>query len=43
MTRPRRHLCVVGDSSTVSEGSGFLKKWMAWLEEHADVRMAGMM
>jgi DNA polymerase alpha-associated DNA helicase A len=43
MTRPKRHLCVVGDSSTVGEGSEFLKKWMSWLEENADVRMAGML
>jgi DNA polymerase alpha-associated DNA helicase A len=38
MTRPRRHLCVVGDSETVGRGSAFLKAWMAHLEEHADLR-----
>ncbi|KAF9515834.1 hypothetical protein BS47DRAFT_1371885 [Hydnum rufescens UP504] len=38
MTRPRRQLCVVGDSSTVSQGSPYLKSWMKWLETHADVR-----
>jgi DNA polymerase alpha-associated DNA helicase A len=59
MTRPRRHLCIVGDSETVSRyvgflsaayemrrisilichrGSLFLKRWMAFLEEHADLR-----
>jgi len=38
MTRPRRHLCVVGDSSTVSQGSTYLKNWIKWLEAHADVR-----
>jgi DNA polymerase alpha-associated DNA helicase A len=38
MTRPRRHLCVCGDSETISKGSGFLKRWMAHLEEHSDLR-----
>ncbi|KAI0647054.1 P-loop containing nucleoside triphosphate hydrolase protein [Trametes meyenii] len=41
MTRARRHLCIVGDSSTVQHGSPFLKKWTAWLEANADVRYAG--
>ncbi|GAA5982816.1 hypothetical protein JCM11641_004634 [Rhodosporidiobolus odoratus] len=39
MTRPRRHLVVVGDSETVGKGSEFLKKWMAWLEEEALVKV----
>ncbi|BCR87501.1 putative DNA helicase [Aspergillus chevalieri] len=38
MTRPRRHLCICGDSETISRGSSFLKRWMAFLEEHADLR-----
>ncbi|KAF2710030.1 DNA-binding protein SMUBP-2 [Pleomassaria siparia CBS 279.74] len=38
MTRPRRHLCVIGDSDTVGRGSKFLKNWMSFLEEHADLR-----
>lgn len=38
MTRPRRHLCVIGDSETVSRGSRFLKAWMQHLDEHADLR-----
>ncbi|MCJ1439724.1 MAG: hypothetical protein MMC23_000205 [Stictis urceolatum] len=38
MTRPKRHLCVIGDSETVSKGSAFLKRWMGHLEEHADLR-----
>ncbi|KAJ3482418.1 hypothetical protein NLI96_g6993 [Meripilus lineatus] len=42
MTRAKRHLCVVGDSSTVQHGSPFLKKWMNWLENNADVRYAGL-
>ena len=39
MTRPRRQLVVVGDSDTVKQGSAFLKKWMAWLEDEALVRV----
>lgn len=42
MTRAKRHLCIVGDSSTVQHGSPFLKKWMAWLEKNADVRYGGL-
>ncbi|KAG0153961.1 hypothetical protein PDIDSM_1340 [Penicillium digitatum] len=38
MTRPKRHLCICGDSETISHGSSFLKHWMAFLEEHADLR-----
>ncbi|KAF2686720.1 DNA helicase [Lentithecium fluviatile CBS 122367] len=38
MTRPKRHLCVVGDSETVGKGSKFLKSWMEFLEENADLR-----
>ncbi|KAF2822158.1 DNA-binding protein SMUBP-2 [Ophiobolus disseminans] len=38
MTRPKRHLCVIGDSDTISKGSKFLKSWMEFLEEHADLR-----
>ena len=38
MTRARRHLVVIGDSETVGRGSGFLKRWMAFLEVEADVR-----
>lgn len=38
MTRPKRHLCVVGDSETVAKGSKFLKRWMQYLEAEADLR-----
>ncbi|TFK29436.1 P-loop containing nucleoside triphosphate hydrolase protein [Coprinopsis marcescibilis] len=38
MTRARRHLCVIGDSSTVVHGGRYLKKWLEWLESNADVR-----
>ncbi|POY70018.1 hypothetical protein BMF94_6982 [Rhodotorula taiwanensis] len=39
MTRPRRHLVVVGDSDTVSKGSEYLKSWMTWLEDEALVKV----
>ncbi|KAJ7764583.1 AAA domain-containing protein [Mycena maculata] len=42
MTRAKRHLCVVGDSSTVCYGGKYLKSWLAWLEQNADVRYAGL-
>ncbi|KAH8112236.1 P-loop containing nucleoside triphosphate hydrolase protein [Phellopilus nigrolimitatus] len=42
MTRARRHMCVVGDSSTVQHGGRFLKNWVAWLEEKADVYYGGL-
>lgn len=42
MTRARRHLCIVGDSSTVQHGSKYLKDWLAWLEDNADIRYAGL-
>ncbi|WPH02422.1 DNA polymerase alpha-associated DNA helicase A-like protein [Acrodontium crateriforme] len=38
MTRPKRHLCIIGDSDTVGRGSKFLRSWMGYLEEHADLR-----
>ncbi|KAI9760237.1 MAG: hypothetical protein M1840_002580 [Geoglossum simile] len=38
MTRPKRHLCIIGDSDTVSRGGPFLKRWMEYLEENADLR-----
>ncbi|KAM0123736.1 hypothetical protein ACHAPC_007965 [Botrytis cinerea] len=38
MTRPRRSLTIIGDSETVSRGSKFLKRWMDFLEENADLR-----
>ncbi|KAL2270154.1 hypothetical protein VTJ83DRAFT_2338 [Remersonia thermophila] len=38
MTRPRRSLTVIGDSETVKKGSTFLKRWMDFLEENADLR-----
>lgn len=43
MTRARRQLCIVGDSSTVSHGSRYLKSWMDSLEEGADLRAADSM
>ncbi|KAI7820552.1 P-loop containing nucleoside triphosphate hydrolase protein [Gamsiella multidivaricata] len=38
MTRSKRQLCVVGDSETLSKNDPFLKAWMEFLSEHADVR-----
>ncbi|KAL2199992.1 P-loop containing nucleoside triphosphate hydrolase protein [Corynascus similis CBS 632.67] len=38
MTRPKRSLTVIGDSETVKKGSKFLKDWMEFLEENADLR-----
>ena len=38
MTRPRRHLCVIGDAETVGKGSKYLKRWMDFLEAEADLR-----
>lgn len=38
MTRPKRQLCVIGDSETISRGSQYLKAWMSHLEEKADLR-----
>jgi len=34
-------VCVIGDSSAIQHGNSYLKKWMAWLEENADLRFAG--
>ncbi|WYZ34744.1 hypothetical protein EsH8_I_001020 [Colletotrichum jinshuiense] len=38
MTRPKRSLTVIGDSETVKRGSNFLKRWMDFLEDNADLR-----
>ncbi|KAL1297249.1 hypothetical protein AAFC00_004808 [Neodothiora populina] len=38
MTRPKRHLCIIGDSDTVSQGNAFLKSWMEFLGENSDLR-----
>ncbi|KAF9433427.1 hypothetical protein BGZ76_009475 [Entomortierella beljakovae] len=38
MTRSKRHLCIVGDSETLSKKDPFLKAWMEFLGEHADIR-----
>ncbi|KAK3984142.1 P-loop containing nucleoside triphosphate hydrolase protein [Cladorrhinum sp. PSN332] len=38
MTRPKRSLTVIGDSETVKRGSKFLKRWMDFLEDNADLR-----
>jgi len=38
MTRSKRHLCIVGDSDTLSKKDTFLKAWMDFLAEQAEVR-----
>ena len=38
MTRARRQVVVVGDGECLSRGSGFLKRWVGWLEAEAEVR-----
>ncbi|POS76833.1 hypothetical protein DHEL01_v204781 [Diaporthe helianthi] len=38
MTRPKRSLTIIGDSETVQKGSRFLKDWMTFLEDNADLR-----
>ncbi|KAG7107366.1 DNA polymerase alpha-associated DNA helicase A like protein [Verticillium longisporum] len=38
MTRPKRSLTVIGDSETVKRGSAFLRRWIEFLEENADLR-----
>lgn len=49
MTRPKRHLCVICDTETLSGvkatkkntiDGGFLKRWMDWLNEEADLRFS---
>lgn len=35
MTRPRRQLCVVGDTQTIGRGSKFLRQWVKWSEENS--------
>jgi len=42
MTRARRQLCVIGDSSTIKHGSKYLQRWMDWLEANADIRYGGL-
>jgi DNA polymerase alpha-associated DNA helicase A len=38
MTRPKRCLIIVGDGETVQKGSTFLRRWIGYLEENADLR-----
>ena len=38
MTRAKRHLCVVGNSETLSKNDVFLRSWTEFLNDHADVR-----
>ncbi|KTW26261.1 uncharacterized protein T551_03560 [Pneumocystis jirovecii RU7] len=38
ITRPKRHLCIIGDSQTIERNSGFLKRWVQYLEYNSDLR-----
>ena len=39
MTRAKMFLGVIGDSETIRKGgTEFLKKWITWLEENAELR-----
>ncbi|RKP07200.1 P-loop containing nucleoside triphosphate hydrolase protein [Thamnocephalis sphaerospora] len=40
ITRPRRHLCVIGDSETVGQSDAFYRHWYAWVSDHAEIRYA---
>jgi DNA polymerase alpha-associated DNA helicase A len=42
ITRPRRHLCVIGDSETVTRRDEFYRKWFEWITDHALVHYASM-
>jgi DNA polymerase alpha-associated DNA helicase A len=41
MTRPKRHLVIIGDSNTLSRNP-FLKSVVSYLEEHAEIRYPEM-
>ncbi|KAG4303605.1 hypothetical protein PCK1_000123, partial [Pneumocystis canis] len=38
ITRPKKHLCVIGDSQTIERNEGFLKRWIQYLEYNSDLR-----
>jgi DNA polymerase alpha-associated DNA helicase A len=40
ITRPRRHLCVIGDSETVGKSNHFYHSWYEWMNENAEIRYA---
>lgn len=37
ITRPKRQLCVIGNMETLSGGTKFLKKWVDWCEDNAEI------
>ncbi|KAK9461466.1 P-loop containing nucleoside triphosphate hydrolase protein [Lipomyces oligophaga] len=37
ITRPRMYLCIIGDSETLARGSKFLKAWVKWAEDNAEI------
>lgn len=38
MTRPKRHLCVIGNMETLARGSEFLQRWVKWGEDKAELQ-----
>ncbi|KAF9418408.1 hypothetical protein BGZ94_009704 [Podila epigama] len=38
MTRAKRQLCVIGNSETLSKNDIFLRNWVEFMNDHADVR-----
>uniref|UniRef100_A0A060T056 DNA helicase n=1 Tax=Blastobotrys adeninivorans TaxID=409370 RepID=A0A060T056_BLAAD len=36
MTRPKMHLCVIGNMETISSDK-FMKRWVEWIEDNADI------
>ncbi|ORX99367.1 P-loop containing nucleoside triphosphate hydrolase protein [Basidiobolus meristosporus CBS 931.73] len=40
ITRPKRHLCVIGDSETVGMKDEFLRKYCEWVMDNGEVRYA---
>lgn len=40
MTRPKRHLCIVGNMETLARGTTFLQKWTKWAEDNSELQYA---
>ncbi|PRT53516.1 DNA polymerase alpha-associated DNA helicase A [Wickerhamiella sorbophila] len=40
ITRPRRQLVIFGDSETIGANDGFLKNWVEWCQDNADIEYA---
>ncbi|ODQ64725.1 DNA helicase [Nadsonia fulvescens var. elongata DSM 6958] len=37
MTRPKRHLCIIGNMETMAKGSEFTRDWANWAESFAEI------